>query len=215
MIKTGLFAPIRIELDGGRIVNLRGKIDRVDMAKIEDKSYFRVVDYKSSNKSLKLSDIKDGISLQLMTYMAAMLENKEKVTNSNKAIPAALSYFTLNTSAIYLTEYEKNEDLIKKKIIQALKLKGIYLKNVEILKYMDYNAESTDKSYLDVNLSRMTNEEKYLTEEKFEEECKEVKQTLKDISQEIVKGTVRIKPSDTKNCDYCSYKSVCRRKNTV
>lgn len=215
MIKNGLFAPIRIELDDGRVVNLRGKIDRVDMAKIEDKSYFRVVDYKSSNKSLKLSDIKYGISLQLMTYMAAMLENKEKVTNSNKAIPAALSYFTLNTSAIYLTEYEKNEDLIKKKIIQALKLKGIYLKNVEILKHMDYNAANTDKSYLDINLSRMTNEEKYLTEEKFEEECKAVKQTLKDISQEIVKGTVKIKPNDSKNCEYCAYKSVCRRKNCV
>lgn len=215
MIKHGLFAPIRIELDDGRVVNLRGKIDRVDMAKIEDKSYFRVVDYKSSNKNLKLSDIKDGISLQLITYMAAMLENKEKVTNSKQALPAALSYFTLNTSAIYLTQYEKDENTIKKKIVQALKLKGIYLKNVEILRQMDYNAASTDKSYLDVNLSRMTNEEKYLTEEKFEEECKEVKQTLKEISQEIVKGTVKIKPSDSKNCEYCAYKSVCRRKNMV
>lgn len=215
MIKTGLFAPIRIELDDGRVVNLRGKIDRVDMAKIEDKSYLRVIDYKSSNRNVKLSDIKEGLSLQLITYMAAMLENKEKITSSNVAIPAALNYFTLNTSAVYLTQYEKNESVIKKKIVQALKLKGIYLKDVEILKQMDYNAENIDKSYIDVNLSRMTNEEKYITEDGFKEECKAIKQTLKDISQEIVKGNVKIKPNDVKNCEYCAYKTLCRRKNCV
>lgn len=213
--ENALFAPIEVRLDDGRTIYLKGKIDRIDIAKINGANYFRVIDYKSSNKSLSLADIKEGLSLQLMTYMSAIIDNKSKIVNESKAIPAALNYFTLNTSLINLTEYEKDEAVLKKKIIQAVKLKGIYLKNVEILKNMDCNVEAPDRSFVDVNVSKMNNDDKYLLEEVFMNECENIKETLKKISLEIVNGNVKILPHDIKNCEYCEYKSICRRKNCV
>lgn len=213
--KNALFAPIKVELDEGKTVYLRGKIDRIDMAKINNAAYFRIIDYKSSNKKLSLSDIKEGLSLQLITYMSAILDNKDKVTDMEKVVPAALNYFTLNTSLVNLTEYENNEKLLKKKIIEAVKLKGIYIKDVDILKKMDNNLESPDKSYIDVNLKNIANGEKYLLEEIFINECENVKDILKKLSTEIIKGNVKIEPNDVKNCEYCEYSSICRRKNCV
>ena len=53
--------------------------------------------------------------------------------------------------------------------------------------------ENIDKSYIDVNLSRMTNEEKYITEDGFKEECKAIKQTLKDGSFYTIDGRWYVK----------------------
>jgi len=208
-----LFAPIEVELDDGKKLFLRGKIDRIDSLSLDDNTYLRIVDYKSSDKNLKLSDVKAGISLQLMTYMCAMLENKEKLGGKN-VIPAALSYFTISNKIISIPNYEKDDEKIAEKIKKELKLKGIYIRDIEILKKLDNNIENDKESYLEVTKRKINNKEKVLPEEIFIEECKNVRNILKDIGKEIMNGTVKIQPNRQINgvCDYCSYSSVCRKK---
>ena len=207
-----LFAPIEVELDDGRTLLLRGKIDRIDSLVIENNTYIRIVDYKSSDKNLKLSDIKSGISLQLMTYMCAMLENKEKLAAKN-VIPAALSYFTMSSKILSIPNYEQDEIKIAEKVRKALKLRGIYIKDIEILRKLDNNVENSKESYLEVSKRTINNEEKVLEKDIFIAECKNVRKILKSIASEIVKGTVKIEPNKSISgvCDYCSYASVCRK----
>ncbi len=210
--KGELFAPIEVDLEGGKTLLLRGKIDRIDSLTLEDKTYLRIVDYKSSEKNLKLSDVKTGISLQLMTYMCAMMENKEKL-NTQNVIPAALSYFTISNKILSIPNYEKDDNKIAEMVKKELKLRGIYIKDIEILKRLDNNIENSKDSYLEVSPRTINNANKNLPQEVFIEECKNVRNILKDIGKEIVKGTVKIKPNkDIQNvCEYCSYASVCRK----
>lgn len=210
--KDALFAPIEVELDNGRTLLLRGKIDRIDSLNVEDNTYLRIVDYKSSEKNLKLSDVKSGISLQLMTYMCAMLENREKLASKN-VIPAALSYFTMSNKILSIPNYESDDNKIVEKVKKALKLKGIYIKDIEILKKLDNNVEDSKESYLEVSKRTINNTEKVLAEQTFIEECKNVRNILKDIGKEITKGTVKIEPNRSVKgvCDYCSYSSICRK----
>lgn len=210
--KDALFAPIEVELDNGKTLLLRGKIDRIDSLNVDDNTYLRIVDYKSSEKNLKLSDVKAGISLQLMTYMCAMLENKEKLATDN-IIPAALSYFTISSKILSIPNYEQNETKIAEKIKKELKLRGIYIKDIEILNKLDNNFENSKESYLEVSSRKINNQDKVLAEETFIEECKNVRNILKDIGKEITKGNVKIEPNKQINgvCDYCSYASVCRK----
>ena len=56
--------PESIELGG---VRLRGRIDRLDVAK----DHFAVVDYKTGSKLPGLRDIEEGLSLQLPLYLQA------------------------------------------------------------------------------------------------------------------------------------------------
>ena len=61
---------LEIPLRRGDLMKLRGRIDRVDATEIGGKNYVRVVDYKSSAKSLDLTEVYYGLSLQMMTYLA-------------------------------------------------------------------------------------------------------------------------------------------------
>lgn len=204
-----LFAPIEVMLANGNKMYLRGKIDRVDIAKTNEITYLRVVDYKSSGKDLKLADVKDGVALQLMTYMAALLENKEKIDDKNVVIPAAVSYLTLNTDLLNLSECV-DEDKISEKLIEKMKMKGIYLNNVEVLKKLDNKFATPTSSYIDMTSRKLSNEEKALVEERFLEECKNMKSILKDIADELATG--RVAPSEKENsCKYCDYVGICKK----
>lgn len=204
-----LFAPIEITLSNDKKMYLKGKIDRVDVAKIKETTYLRVVDYKSSNKDLKLSDVKEGVALQLMTYMATLLENKDKIDDKNAVLPVAVSYLTLNTEMLNLSESVK-EDEISEKMIEKMKMKGIYLKDVEVLKKLDNSFNFPKESYIDMTTKKLNNENKALTEEKFLEECNNIKGILQKIADEIVTGKVSPSEKD-ESCKYCNYSGICKK----
>lgn len=204
-----LFAPIKVELENGKCMYLRGKIDRVDAAKIKNHVYLRVVDYKSSLKDLKLSDVREGLALQLMTYMAALIENQEKIDKNLDIIPAAISYFTLNTDILSFSEYA-NEEKISEKIIDKMKMKGIYINDIEVLHILDNKFDDPSNSFIDITQRRLSNAEKALTEQEFLEECKNMKTILADIGSELENGCVAMTKTE-KSCGYCSYSSICRK----
>lgn len=207
-----LFIPIEIKLGSGQTIMLTGKIDRVDSAKIGEDTYIRVVDYKSSNKTLTLDNIKEGISLQLMAYMSALIGNKDKINKDGDVIPASISYLTLNSKINNISEYEKDREKLKKHLIKEMKNKGIYIKDVEILESMDKNFKNSGSSYIDISTRSLTT--KGLEKDAFIEECNNIKETLKRIGEEIVSGKVKIDPKKINKklpCEYCTYKSICRK----
>ena len=55
--KDKSLSAVEIELSDGNKLLLNGKIDRIDIAKTEEGKFIRIIDYKSYNKELKLSDI--------------------------------------------------------------------------------------------------------------------------------------------------------------
>ena len=65
-------------------VEIVGKIDRLDSAENEDGRYIRIIDYKSSNKTLDLNKMVTGLQIQLLTYIDVMAKktNKEPVRNA-------------------------------------------------------------------------------------------------------------------------------------
>lgn len=208
-----LFAPIKIELDNGKAIFLRGKIDRVDSLKLNGNTYLRIVDYKSSDRDLKLSDVKDGINLQLMTYMWAMIENKEKIAKEEKVIPAAVSYFTISGKLLNIPIFEKDEKKIATLLKKALKLKGIYIKDTEVLESLDNNYKDSSESYLGVSTRTFNNEEKVLPENTFIEECKNMSNILKEIASDMLSGNVSISPNKKVKevCKYCKFNTLCRK----
>ena len=204
-----IFAPIILELENGKKIELIGKIDRIDTMTLNNKMYVRVVDYKSSKRELKLDDIKNGISLQLLTYLATFIENMK---NKNIiALPAAMTYFTISDKMLSLDE-ALTEDEIKSEIIKKLRLNGIFLKDIDVLNKMDKKFE-TQERLIDVSkISFSKNSEKLLDELQYGELLKEAKDILKKISSELISGVVKISPTkDCDSCKYCEYSSICRK----
>ncbi|MCX8074018.1 MAG: PD-(D/E)XK nuclease family protein [Clostridia bacterium] len=207
-----LFAPIIIKLDDSKSMQLVGKIDRIDTLKIEDKLYTRIVDYKSSSKDLSLDDIKEGISLQLVTYLDAFMQNIEKKENV-EVIPAGMLYFNLSDNLVSLKNYTKDNSDIEKEVIKSLRMKGIFLKDAEVINKMD-NKVTTDERLIDVSIRTINSDssKKVLEEQEFKKLCNDINNILKQIGNEILSGKVKIEPLKKKEvCKYCNYSSICRK----
>lgn len=208
--ENGKYLPIDIELDNGVIMKIVGKIDRIDTVKVNDFIYTRIIDYKSSSKDLKLEDIKEGISLQLITYLTAFLQNKNN-TESIKYLPAGMLYFNLSNNVVNLANFEDN-DTLKEEVIKKLRMKGIILKDVEILKMMDCNCDKKEGRLIDFSASRLNSSKKALEQEEFNKLCNDVKIILKNIGNKMYSGDISIK-KDKKHCSYCKYSNICRKES--
>jgi ATP-dependent helicase/nuclease subunit B len=135
--------PLICDLGNGIIMELTGRIDRVDLARGEAGGYFRVIDYKSSIQKLSLEEIYYGLKLQLLTYLEVILENAE-ILGGHQAIPAGLLYFPVKdpliTSKLPLSSEKLEEEIFKK-----LKMRGYILEDTEVVKMMDDSIGSTSK----------------------------------------------------------------------
>src|SRR5690625_7971689 len=79
--------PKEVQLSNGYSILLRGRIDRIDQAKINEELYLRIIDYKSSETQLNLLEVYYGLALQMLTYLDVVLAQSEEWLQA-KATPA-------------------------------------------------------------------------------------------------------------------------------
>ncbi len=205
------YPPIVLELDDGRKIEITGKIDRVDIAKMNDGKYIRIIDYKSSAKNIELNQVVAGLQIQLLTYMDA-------ITRIEDVLPAGVLYFNLLEPFIKkdrnLTDYEIEEEIKKQ-----FKMKGLVLADINIIKMMDNKLEKGYSSILPVYIDKdgnvSENRSSIATKEEFDKMQKYINRIIKQISKEILSGKIDIKPCyniKTKStpCEYCKYKPICK-----
>ena len=69
---------------GKHQIDLRGKMDRIDLTKEDNKVIGAVVDYKSSAKKFDLGLFANGISLQMVSYLDVLKKNHEFFANDQE-----------------------------------------------------------------------------------------------------------------------------------
>lgn len=203
----GKFPPITIELDSGETVKLTGRIDRVDACKTEEGNYLRIVDYKSGNKDLKLSDIYYGLQIQLITYLDAIWGNQ------GDGLPGGMLYFRID-DPIIRGKGEISEEEIEKAIMRQLKMRGLLLADVKLIRAMDHTIEG-DSMIIParINKDETLGRSSTATLAQFQIMKNYVRRLLKGLCQEIMQGEVSIKPykkKDITSCTYCSFSAVCQ-----
>lgn len=203
---NGKYKPIKIELEDGKNVEIIGKIDRLDIGKLDDKTYVRIIDYKSSIKNIDINQVVAGLQIQLITYLDA-------VSKQDNFSPSGILYLGLTdnkaTNKRGLTEEE-----IKQEIRKKFRMNGLVLADVNVIKMMDTKMVGASDI---IPVSLKVNGELYkssntITENDFETLQNCVTDTIKEISNEILSGNINIKPysyKDQTECDYCKYKSIC------
>lgn len=207
----GTYPPIVIELDSGEKIKLVGRIDRIDTLSTDNGKYLRIVDYKSGDKDFKLSDVYYGLQMQLITYLDALWESSEN--NGEKALPGGILYFRVDDPMIKGTGSSSPEE-IETAIMKKLKMKGLLLADVQLIKYMDNTIEGNSIIIpARINKGDVLGKSSAATIEQFTVLRSFVKQILKDMCSELMKGNVPISPYKKKkltSCSYCNYSSVCQ-----
>ena len=202
------YKPIEITLENGKKIEIIGKIDRVDIARTSDGNYLRIIDYKSSARNVDLNEVYAGISIQLLTYLDAICEEKD-------LMPAGILYFNLIEKNV--NPKVKTEEAIEEEIRKQFKMKGLILADIEVMKMQDNNLkEGTTSKIIPAGISGKGTINKRDTngveQEEFEVLQKYIGKIIKEIGKEILQGKIDLKPTNYKGktpCRYCEYHAIC------
>ncbi|MCC8098152.1 MAG: PD-(D/E)XK nuclease family protein [Eubacterium sp.] len=210
-LKKGKFVPTEFEVSFGsrkedslppvkisRDVNLVGKIDRVDVYEEGDNVYVKITDYKSSVQTLDMTEIYNGLKLQLLLYLSAYTEEKQKVAGENKTYhPAGLMYFSFS------------DPILKESEISG---KGKTVENVKLGKFKPVGIFSDEAGEaLGIEGSKSKNTD-IIPEDDFKEIMNRARKISAETGEKIKKGVFPVKPyiySGRRGCDYCPYSGIC------
>lgn len=183
---------IEIKLNDGNILKITGKIDRADKFCDGGKNYMRVIDYKTGTKTFNLTDVVNGLDIQLLVYLSALVE-------SDKSNSYAGAFFFNLDDVMVTSDFDLPDSDIAKKVDSALKLKGIVADSEQVLDAFDSLTVKNTKSKGTIEQFKMMS--KYL------------KKLIGDLWIEVTGGNIVPSPykHGTKTpCNYCPYSSVCR-----
>lgn len=211
--------PIVVDLDDGKSIKLRGKIDRVDIAEKDGERYCSVVDYKSSARSIDLDRVYNGLQLQLFVYMNAIT----RLNKNKKMKPAGLFYSNFNSKISRIENHGEymnldSKDFVDRDLSENL-LSGLVIKDRDVVKLFDKNLENngTKSKVVSVQMTKdgkfNSNSTKGLTIDEYEIVDRFVIEKSREICEDIYSGNIDIMPAKFSNsvpCDYCEYISVCR-----
>lgn len=206
--------PIQINLPNGVTMELVGRIDRVDKAEGSSGLLLRIIDYKSSNKALDLTEVYYGLALQMLTYLDIVISHSKGWLGS-EATPAGVLYFHVHNPMIK-TNGMKPEDIIEEEIFKSFKMKGLLLGDEESVKLMDQTLESGHSKIVSAALKKnggFQANSSIASEEEFTQLRTYVRKTFEEIGMKISEGETSIAPYKLKNqtpCTFCSYKSFCQ-----
>lgn len=206
--KKGKYKPILIQLDNGKKVEITGKIDRIDTATSDDGKYLRIIDYKSSAKNIDLNEVYAGLQIQLLTYMDAVCKEED-------LLPAGVLYFSLLEQMIK-SDKKISEEQIEEELRKNFKMKGLVLADVKVIKLHDKYLETGTSKLIPATINKSGDISESKTNGVDKEEFKILQdyiyKTIKQISKEILRGNIELKPYNKKGktpCEYCAYKAIC------
>lgn len=227
--RRGSFEPLALELDfgpgkelpsltfaltNGVVMEVIGRIDRVDVAEGEAGLLLRVIDYKSSHTELKLYEVYYGLALQMLTYLEALLTGAEQWLGE-RAYPAGALYFHVHnpllSSANGMNAAEAEQELLKR-----FKMKGLLLADRNVIAQMDATLDKGHSAILPVAVKvdgSFYSSAAVASSEQWQRLLSKVRRNIRHIGTRMTEGEVDIAPYrilQETACDFCIYRSVCQ-----
>ncbi|WP_196594109.1 helicase-exonuclease AddAB subunit AddB [Pectinatus sottacetonis] len=207
---NGGLPPLIYNLNNGYKINITGQIDRID----SDKSgkYFLIIDYKSGNAYINLTEVYYGLKLQLLTYLLAVQNSATALELNTDPIPAGILYCFLKTSLLTFNK-EMSDDQIKTELIKQMRMPGWLLLDPSVIKKIDDSA-----SFIKVRFNKNGSINKlsrtYVkSEAEFNALLQYMDELITDTGKRILQGEASITPYKLKQktaCMFCPYIAFCR-----
>ncbi|WP_040204485.1 helicase-exonuclease AddAB subunit AddB [Neobacillus jeddahensis] len=207
--------PLSFSLKNGKRMELAGRIDRVDKANADEDSVFlRVIDYKSSEKDVNLTEVYYGLALQMLTYLDIVMTHSNELVEM-KASPAGVLYFHVHNPFIN-TKKMLSIDEIEKEMMKKFKMNGLMLSDQKVIQLMDQTLESGDSQIVAAGIKKdgnLSKKSKVASLAEFTHLRNYVRNVYQQTGNAIIDGHIDIAPYKLKDktpCTFCSYKSVCQ-----
>ncbi len=248
-LKESEFQPIDFELDfsrGGDLppvicqeddvsVSLSGKVDRVDGYIQNGRLYIRIMDYKSGKKSFSLSDIWNGLNMQLIIYLYALQKEglqryrTRLMRELDEIRPAGVLYVPVRDTVPDAARSEEDETL---QILRerALRRSGLLSDEIDILQSMEKGLTGDGKFIpVRIKVPKPTKKDPEPTPEiaaissvasleRFGRLARYTQKKLIEMGKEVLAGSVDADPAvqgNVSQCEWCDFRAACRFDETA
>lgn len=202
----GEIPSMEIRLEDGSTLTLQGVVDRVDALAKDGCVYLRIMDYKTGHKTFSVSEVINGIGMQMLLYLFALEEFGEMRYHA-KIRPAGVLYVPVGDDDAKFDSHPDAESS-KKSVDDLAKRKGLLVDQEDLLENsrflpIFYNKNGTLSSRSSVAPLEMF----YLLRDRMTD-------ILHTVGDEIRAGVIEANPYYTSktqtSCDWCQFRSVCR-----
>lgn len=213
------FPPWDLDLGEGHRLQLKGRIDRIDLCPDEngETALCVVVDYKSSQKQLDSLLMEHGLQLQLPAYLNVLRHwpNPRPIFGVSKLLPTGVFYVNLRG------KYERgeNRDETLSGAVEARKLAYRHTGrfDAEVLPKLDQRRNATEGDQFNYRLKKdgslNANSHEAMDSSEFIALLDGVETALKKMGQSIYAGVAKVDPyrkNSVTACDQCDYRALCR-----
>lgn len=188
-------------------------MDRVDGWIDGEKLHLRVVDYKTGRKTFDLTEVWNGLGLQMLLYLFT-LEEKGRALYGLPVEGDGVLYLPAREALIRGSRAMSDEEL-RKKVDKELTRSGLVVDDRRVLDAMEARGENGYR-FLPLRVSRSTGQitgEALASAEQLGKLGRHVQRVLEDICRELAGGSIAADPfwrGPEKNaCRYCDYAAAC------
>ena len=198
-------------------LDLSGVIDRVDCCTVGDRVLVKVIDYKSGSTRFDLKLVKNGLQLQLVTYMDMALKLAGgRFKGSHEPEPAGMFYYHIADPAVDYKNVSLPEDVEREKL-DTLRMEGAVSEEAETVLCMDNTLSVPADAAITAKELRnsaviQSRGACVLSKEGFETLMRDSRERMHKDADRILDGEIGVKPyrsGGRTRCDYCDYHSVC------
>lgn len=224
-LRDSKFRPIDIELDltaegvlepsdEDEEFRTTGRADRVDGWVRDGVLYLRITDYKTGHKRFSLSDVCDGMDLQMLLYLFTLEKRGARYLGAQEIRPAGVLYSPARFDIARAQTEPTDEELAKLRRTSARR-SGLVLLDDEVIEAMEPGGE---KRFLPVKLTKegawSKDSMRYLASlEQFGALGRYISETLRGMASELRAGSVEADPwfksARDNACIYCDYAKAC------
>lgn len=210
--KKGELPPVELTVDGVTL-SVSGVVDRVDAWEKDGRLYLRVVDYKTGRKSFDLTDVWNGLGLQMLLYLFTLSEDGKTLFGDRELVPAGVLYLPARDLPVggsrTMTEEER-----QKKVDEQLRRKGLVLDDEAVLSAMERGEEGFRFLPLKMKKSGEIGGEALVSAERLGKLERHTRQILRDIAAELAAGNIAADPfwqgPQHNACQWCEYAAACQ-----
>lgn len=203
-----------VELTVGDVtLSISGFVDRVDGWVHDGRLYLRVVDYKTGRKSFDLTEVWNGLGLQMLLYLFT-LEDKGQSLYGLPVEGAGVLYLPAR-DAIVRGSRAMSEAQRQKAVDKELQRRGLVLDDPAVLSAMEA-AGAEGYRFLPLKVSKKTGEisgDALVSAQRLGRLQKHIEKVLGEICRELAAGNIAADPfwrGPEKNaCRFCDYAAAC------
>ena len=205
--ENGKAFPLHISVDKTHTVTVSGKVDRVDLYAVGEENFVRIIDYKSGGKEFDVSQMAEGLNLQMLLYLFAIWRTQnEKYRNVR---PAGILYMPAGNPKPSL---ERNADSEAQKQAEQKNyvMSGLLLNDERILCAME---KDLNGKFIPVSQGKAGLKGKHLaTLKEFAALEAYTENLVAQMGAELFRGEITPNPIQTgmnPPCSYCDYRAIC------